>query len=50
MRMVAHKVTSGGNVIATYQPNGEVKGGSFLTIEPSAAELERRKKIAAGVW
>jgi dihydrofolate reductase len=50
MRMVEHEVTGGGNVIATYEPGGEVAPGSFPTEEPSAAEIERRARIAAGTW
>ena len=50
MRMVEHKVTSVGTVIATYEPDGEVTTGTFATKEPSDAELERREKIEAGAW
>ncbi|MEP6495788.1 MAG: dihydrofolate reductase family protein [bacterium] len=50
MRMVEHEVTPGGNIIATYEPNGTVQIGSFPSPEPSAAELERRKKMEAGTW
>ena len=50
MRMVEHKVTSGGNIIAEYEPAGEVETGSFATEKPSAAELRRREKIAQGEW
>lgn len=50
MRMREHEVTSAGNIIATYQPDGDVTPGSFVTIAPSAAELERRARIAAGSW
>ena len=50
MRMVEHKVTSVGTVIATYEPAGEVTTGTFATKEPSGAELERREKIEAGAW
>jgi dihydrofolate reductase len=50
MRMVDHEVTPGGNVIAAYEPAGEVEPGSFPTEEPSAAELERRAAIARGEW
>jgi len=50
MRMREHEVTSAGNIIATYQADGEVHPGSFVTITPSAAELERRSRIAAGTW
>jgi dihydrofolate reductase len=44
MKMVRHRVTSVGTVIATYEPSGEVKTGTFATKEPSQAELERREK------
>ena len=50
MRMVEHRVTRGGNIVATYEPAGEVETGSFLTIDPTPAELERRGKIADGSW
>jgi dihydrofolate reductase len=48
MRVIEHQVTPNGNIIATYQPNGAVKSGSFETQEPSAAELERRRKVKEG--
>jgi len=50
MRMSEHEVTSAGNVIATYEPAGEVKPGTFSTTQPSEAELERRDKMARGEW
>jgi dihydrofolate reductase len=51
LRMVAHEMTAGGNVIATYEPNGEVKPGSFDATEaPSAAEVERQARMAVGRW
>lgn len=43
MKMVEHRVTSLGTVIATYEPSGEVRTGTFATKEPSQAELERRR-------
>ena len=43
MKMVEHRVTSLGTVIATYEPAGEVRTGTFATKEPSQAELERRR-------
>src|ERR671924_1355079 len=36
MRMVEHRVTSAGNIIAEYEPDGEVETGSFATDTPSA--------------
>lgn len=50
MKMVEHKITPGGAIIATYEPAGPVEPGSFITIEPSAAELARREKMANGTW
>jgi dihydrofolate reductase len=50
MRMVEHQITPGGNIIATYQPDGAVESGSFQAEEPSAAELNRREKVEAGTW
>ena len=46
MRMAEHNVTTAGTVIATYEPAGEVKTGSFATKDPSEAELKRREKWA----
>ena len=43
MKMAGHRVTSLGTVIATYEPAGEVRTGTFATKEPSQAELERRR-------
>jgi dihydrofolate reductase len=48
MRMIEHQVTPAGVIIATYEPAGEVWPGSFGTEAPSAAELERRRKVEAG--
>jgi dihydrofolate reductase len=50
MRMVEHQITPGGNIIATYQPDGAVETGSFQAEEPSAAELDRREKVEQGTW
>lgn len=50
MRMVEHQITPGGNIIATYQPDGAVESGSFQAEEPSAAELDRREKVKEGTW
>jgi dihydrofolate reductase len=50
MRMAEHQVTPRGNVIAAYEPDGAVEPGNFATGEPSAAELERRRKIEDGIW
>ena len=50
MRLIEHSVSEKGVILATYEPAGEVRGGTFATRSPSAAELERRRKIAEGSW
>ncbi|HEX4488125.1 MAG TPA: dihydrofolate reductase family protein [Terriglobales bacterium] len=50
MRMVGHVVSARGNIVATYEPAGAVQIGSFLTTEPSEAEVARRKAMADGTW
>ncbi len=50
MKIVDHKVSANGNIIATYEPDGEVETGSFASPDPSPAELERREKVAGGTW
>jgi len=34
-----------GVIVATYRPGGAVKTGDFQLAEPSAAEMERRRKL-----
>ena len=46
LKLVDHFITATGVVLATYEPAGEVRTGSFETKEPSAAERERRGKWA----
>jgi dihydrofolate reductase len=41
-KLVEHFVSDKGVVFATYEPDGEVKTGTFETKPPSEAELERR--------
>ena len=43
LKLVDHFVSDKGVVFATYEPDGEVKTGTFESKPPSAAELERRK-------
>lgn len=42
LKLVDHFVSDAGVVFATYEPDGEVKTGTFETKPPSAAELKRR--------
>jgi dihydrofolate reductase len=50
MRLVEHRVTSRGNIVASYEPDGPVEPGSFATQQPSDAELDRRRRIEEGNW
>lgn len=45
-KLVASTVSTTGVIMAKYEPEGEVKLGSFTLDEPSKAELERRKRLA----
>jgi dihydrofolate reductase len=46
LKMTDSKVSDTGVIIATYIPDGEVPTGSFALEEPTALEVERRKKFA----
>lgn len=35
-----------GVTIDTYKPTGPIRTGSFMLTQPSAAEIERRRKLA----
>jgi len=45
MKMVDLKVSPGGTIIATYQPLGAIKHGSFASPEPSAREQDHQEKM-----
>jgi dihydrofolate reductase len=42
LKLVEHLVSDKGVVFATYEPDGEVKTGTFETKPPSEAEMKRR--------
>lgn len=44
-KLIDVKSSSTGVIIVTYEPNGELKTGSFALDNPTEAELERRKKL-----
>lgn len=44
-RLVDHFVSDSGVVFTTYEPNGEVRTGTFESNPPSKAELSRREKL-----
>ena len=46
LKLAENFVSDTGVVIATYEPAGEVRTGTFETKAPSEAELERREKWA----
>jgi len=50
LRLVRSQVSTSGVVMSTYVPAGDIRPGSFATLEPSEKELARRKKMASGTW
>ncbi len=40
------KIFTTGVLINTYKPAGALNAGSFVLVEPGAAEVERRRKMA----
>jgi dihydrofolate reductase len=46
LKLTDHFVSNKGVILATYEPAGEVRTGTFATKEPSEAELKRREKWA----
>lgn len=49
LRLVEHSVSPGGVVIATYEPAGPVRTGSFGQAD-NARETERQRRMAEGSW
>jgi dihydrofolate reductase len=50
LRLLRSRVSGTGVVMSTYAAGGEVKPGSFGTLEPSERELVRRREMAGGRW
>ncbi len=50
LKLTDHRVSEGGNVIATYQPAGPVETGTYVTGEPSEREQARQAAMAEGRW
>ena len=46
LRLVRSRVSNSGAVMSTYVPDGQIRPGSFATLEPSARELARRRQMA----
>ena len=52
LKMIDHKVTSAGTIIATYEPDGPVPTEPPASPQPidSKRERERQRKIEDGTW
>ena len=50
MKLVEQRTTAGGMLMATYEPAGALKTGSFATQKPSEPKLKRRERVKAGDW
>ena len=50
LKLTDHRVSDGGNIIATYAPAGPVETGTYATGEPSERELARQEKMREGSW
>ncbi len=50
LKMTGHRVTDGGNIIATYTPAGPVEIGTYVTGQPSDREAARQAAMAEGSW
>jgi dihydrofolate reductase len=46
LRLVSSLVSTTGVVMSTYVPGGDIRPGSFVSVEPSEKELVRRRKLA----
>ena len=50
LKMTDHRVSDGGNIIATYRPAGPVETGSYVVEAPSDREQARQAAMAEGRW
>ena len=50
LMMTDHRVSDGGNIIATYRAAGPVETGSYITEAPSEREQARQAAMAEGCW
>ena len=48
--MTDHRVSDGGNIIATYRPVGPVETGTYVVEAPSEREQARQAAMAEGRW
>jgi hypothetical protein len=45
LKLIESKTSSTGVILATYEPAGELKTGSFALDNPSEVELARRERL-----
>jgi dihydrofolate reductase len=50
LRLVHSQVSTTGVVMSTYVPSGDVRPGSFASVEPSERELARRQRMTNETW
>jgi dihydrofolate reductase len=48
LKLVSSSTSASGVIVATYEPEGEIRKGSFAFEEPTDAEVERRESLADG--
>ena len=49
-KLAEQRLTPGGMIMATYEPNGAVQHGSFEMEHPTGQELARQQKMREGTW
>ncbi len=50
MKLVEQRAAAGGMLMATYEPAGPIKTGTFAPDQPSKREIARRERMQAGTW
>jgi dihydrofolate reductase len=50
LKLVDHKVSASGVIVATYEPAGAIPIGSFALSEESPEEQERQRRMRDGSW
>ena len=49
-KLTDHAVSDKGVIFTSFEPAGDVPTGSFVTKQPSEAEMARQAKIKEGAW
>jgi len=50
LKLVDHKVSASGVIVATYEPAGDIPIGSFALADSSPEELARQRRMQDGSW